>query len=78
MFDCFKKIYKICNKIIGTEISLISLPASKTTKIRQFQQENWRSALRSAIKFQNIPHKQTFSLDRHVKTTIQVRNGHNG
>ena len=38
----------------------------------------WRSAMRSAIKFQNIPHKQTNLLLEHVKTTIQVRNGHNG
>jgi len=34
--------------------------------------------MRSAMVFQNVPHKQPRSILRHVKTTVQVRNGNHG
>jgi len=34
--------------------------------------------MRSAMVFQNVPHKQPHSILYHVKTTIQIRNGNHG
>nr|AIE97316.1 hypothetical protein [uncultured marine thaumarchaeote AD1000_96_F07] len=34
--------------------------------------------MRSAVPFQNVPHKDLDPKLYHVKTTIQIRNGNNG
>jgi hypothetical protein len=77
-FLIFFKIYQFCIKILSTKNNENFLTLVKTTKICKIRESKWCSAMRSAVRFQKIPHKQNNSILIHVKTTIQVRNGHNG
>ena len=61
-----------------SRISFFPPPPPKWPFLVNFQPFQSCSAMRSYMKFQNVPHKAGVRILEHVKTTIQIRNGNNG